>query len=122
MAITLTDSARNAMAAALTALVNGGSIQFQTSGNSAVATLALSATAFGAPSAGVATANTITSDADAVGGTIAKAIFRNSSGTEIFRGTVTVDGGGGDITGPTLVIPAHETVAITSLTITMPAS
>jgi len=100
MALTLTDTVRNAIVNAITALLNSGNVQFQTSGNVAVATIGLGATAFASASAGVATMNSATNDTNAVGGTVAKAIWRNSSNTEMFRCTISVDGGGGDIQGP----------------------
>lgn len=122
MGLTFTDTCRNAIVAAVAALLNGGSLQFQTSGNVAVGTLTLNATAFASPVAGVATANSIADDTNAVGGTIAKFLLKNSSGTEVLRGTVTTTGGGGDITGSTLLIPSGETISITGLTMTQPSS
>lgn len=120
--ITLTETARNTIISALGVLVNAGNIQLKTSGDVVVATLTFSATAFGSAASGVITANAITDDTNAVGGTVAKAIFRNSSNVEMFRGTVTVDSGGGDLEGPSVVIVAAETVSIDSLTLTQPAS
>lgn len=122
MAIVYSDTARNALANALAALFNSGSIQFQTSGDVEVATCAFSATAFGSAASGVVTANAISDDTDAAGGTIAKASFRNSGATEILTCSVTVTGGGGDITGASVVIAAGETVSVDSLTLTQPAS
>lgn len=122
MSLVLSDTARNSMVAALTAHMNSGTVQFQNVSSVEVATMTFGATAFASPSAGVATANSIANDTNADGGTVTKAIFRNSSATEIFRGTVTADGGGGDITGPSAVIGIGETVSLDSLTITQPAS
>ncbi len=120
--MTLATAARNAMLNALTALLNGGDIQFQTSGGNEVATLALAPTAFGAAANGVATAGTITDDSNAAGGTITKAQFRNSSGTSQFEVTVTATGGGGDVELSSVVIGAGDTVSASSCTLTMPAS
>jgi len=120
--VTLTSAARDAMVNALTALLNSGFVRFDTSGDVEVAKCTFGATAFGASAAGVATANAITDDTDANGGTINHALLQNSSSVEILRGTVTTTGGGGDFEGATLVISAAETVSITSLTITQPAS
>jgi len=98
-----------------------GKIIMQTSGGTTVATLTFSNPAFGSASSGVATASTITSDTNAVGGTIAKAEFRQGGGTAIVLCSVTATGGGGDITLSSVVVSAGQTVSITSLTYTAPA-
>lgn len=121
MAVTLETAARNAAANAVTELVNGGSIQFQTSADAAVATLPLSATAFAPAANGTATANAITSDTNAAGGTITKARFRTSGGATVWTVSVTETGGGGDITLSSTTIGAGDTVAVSSYTHTQPA-
>ena len=98
-----------------------GKIVMQTSGGTTVATLTFSNPAFGAASSGVATASAITSDTSAVGGTVAKAEFRQGGGTAIVLCSVTATGGGGDITLSSVVVSAGQTVSITSLTYTAPA-
>jgi hypothetical protein len=126
MAITLTTAARNAACDAIVDLVDvgttdaNGDIVFMTSGSVEVATLALSAPAFGASSVGVATANTVSSDTSATGGTVALFKIQNKDNTEIFRGTVTVSSG--DINLSSLTVGASDTVSMSSLTVTMPAS
>src|SRR5262245_52150517 len=74
-----------------------GKIIMQTSGAVTVATLTFSNPAFGAAASGTATASAITSDTNAVGGTITKAEFRQGGGTAIVLCSVTNTGGGGDI-------------------------
>lgn len=98
-----------------------GHLIFQTSGGSAVATLAFASTAFGAASSGVATAAAIVADTNAAGGTIAKAEWRNAAGTAKVLCSVTATGGGGDITLNSVVVSAGQTVSMTSLTYTAPA-
>ncbi len=126
MAITLTTAARNAACDAIVDLVDvgttdaNGDIVFMTSGSVEVATLALAAPAFGASSVGVATANTVSSDTNATGGTVALFKIQNKDNTEIFRGAVTVSSG--DINLSSLVVGATDTVSMSSLTVTMPAS
>jgi hypothetical protein len=128
MGITLSTPARNAACDAIVDLVDGGTgdangdLVFMTSGDSEVATLALAAPAFGASSTGTATANTIADDASATGGTTALFKIQNKSNSEIFRGTVTATGGGGDIEMSSVVVGATDTVSVSSLTATMPAS
>ena len=98
-----------------------GKIIMQTSGGTTVATLTFSNPAFGAASSGVATAAAITADSSAVGGTVAKAEFRQGGGTAIVLCSVTATGGGGDITLNSVIISAGQTVSISSLTYTAPA-
>lgn len=98
-----------------------GALVFLTSGGATVATLALSNPAFGSAVNGTATANAITSDTNAVGGTIAKAELRNAAGTAKILCSVTLAAGGGDITLSSLVISAGQTVSVTSLTYSAPA-
>ena len=97
-----------------------GKIIMQTSGGTTVATLTFSNPAFGAASSGVATASAITADSSAVGGTVAKAEFRQGGGTAVVLCSVTATGGGGDITLNSVVISAGQQVSITSLTYTAP--
>ena len=95
-------------------------MEFQTSGDLEVATLPFSATAFGAASSGTATAATITSDTNATGGTIAKAVAKDGDDTTII--TFTVSTSGADINLSSLSITGGDTVAVSSLTVTVPAS
>lgn len=97
-----------------------GSLIFQTSGDVAVATLTFSATAFGAASSGTCTANAITSDTSAVGGTVAKFKIQNGSAADAgFAGAVSTSGS--DINLSSLAVGSGDTVSISSLTYTAPA-
>lgn len=121
---TISTAARNAACDAITALLNAGGagkIVFKTSGGTAVATLPFSATSFGASSVGVATANTITSDTNAAGGTTDHAEFQNNAGTAVFT-TVSVGTSGSEINLSSVAIGAGDTVSVSSLTITVPAT
>lgn len=95
----LSDAAANAAASAVTALCNGGSIKVYSgsqpaNANAAVAgtllaSLALSATAFGAPAAGVATANAITPATAAATGTATWfRAFKSDGTTAVYDGSV----------------------------------
>lgn len=125
MAITHTTAIRNALADAVVDAIDGGAgagyLEFQTSGDVEVATLTFGDPAFGAASSGTATANSISSDTDATGGTIAKFRVFDSDDTEIFAGSVTVTSGGGDIELSSLTIGAGDTVSLSSLTYSAPA-
>ena len=98
-----------------------GKIVMQTSGGAAVATLTFANPAFGNAASGVATANAIVSDTNAVGGTIAKAELRQGGATPVILCSVTATGGGGDIQLNSVVISAGQQVSLTSLTYAAPA-
>jgi hypothetical protein len=115
----IVDSIRNSICDVFD-VVNGGSLRFHTTGHVAVATCPLAATAFGAPSSGTITAGTITSDTNTVAGTIDHAHLFTSGGTE--QCTFTVSTTGAEINLSGLVFSNGDTLAVSSLTITMPAS
>lgn len=120
---TLETAARNAAVNAVTALIDNsgpGDIRFETGASAEVATLTFAATAFTGATAGVDTADTIVSDSDAAGGTIDHALLRDGAGATIVTATVGV--GTGDIQMSSLVIGVADTVSISSMTMTMPAS
>lgn len=123
-AVTHSTAVRNVLADAVVDAIDAGAsagtLEFHTSGDVEVATLTFSDPAFGAASSGTATANAITSDTSATGGTIAKFVVKDSDGNTIFAGSVTATGGGGDITLSSVVISAGQTVSLTSLTYTAP--
>ena len=98
-----------------------GTLVFQTAGDIPVATLVFSNPAFGASASGTATANSITADSSAAGGTIAKARLKNQAGTDKIVCSVTATGGGGDIELDTVIVLAGQQVGLTSLTYTAPA-
>ena len=98
---------------------SAGRLVFQTSGGTAVATLALSNPAFGAASSGVATAAAITSDTNAAGGTTTKAELRDRDATAIVLCAVSTSGS--DINLSSTTIGAGDTVSMSSLTYTAPA-
>lgn len=93
-----------------------GTLEFQTSGDVEVATLTFSDPAFGAAVNGVATANAITSDTNATGGTVAKAVLQDSDGVD--KVLCAVGTSGSDINLSTLAVQAADTVACSSLTYT----
>lgn len=121
MAVTHPAAVRSIAADAILATIGAsGKLVFLTAGSVVVATLLFSATAFGAAASGVATANAIASDTNAVGGTIAKAEFQTSAGVAKVLCSVTATGGGGDIQLSSVIISAGQTVSISSLTYTAP--
>lgn len=99
-----------------------GKLVFRTSGTAnapgtAVATLSLSATAFGAAASGIATANAITSDTNAAGNAspVATATLETSGGTVKVHCAVAASGSDINMSNG-LVIANGDTVTCTSLT------
>lgn len=127
MALTHSTAARNAIADAVVDLLDVGSTNpsgrliFKTAGATVLATLPLSATAFGAASSGVATAAAITSDTNAANsGTCTVFDLINRNAVVVVSGTVG-NGSGGDINLSSNVITAGDTVSMSALTYTAPA-
>lgn len=129
MALTLTNAAASAACNAIVDLIDvgggaNGTIEIWTTAlGTLLGTLNMSATAFGAASNGVANAAAITGDvsADATG-TAAIFLVKDKAGTEVFRGTITNTGGGGDMTMPSTSITAGQPIDIDSFTFTVPTS
>lgn len=124
MSVTHAAGVRTAIANLVVDTIDAGSgagtLEMQTSGNVEVATLTFSDPAFGAASGPTATASAITKDSSATGGTIAKAVAKDSDGNAVFTCSVTAGGGGGDIEMNSVVISALQEVSMTSLTYTAP--
>ena len=121
---TITTAARNAACDAIVGLIDGGTgagdLVFRTSGDVEVATCPFSATAFGNSATGTATAASITDDSSATGGTVSKATADDGDATEVIEFTVATSGQDIDISSTT--VAASDTVSVSSLTVTMPAS
>ena len=101
---------------------SAGTLNFYTSnGGTLLATLTFSGTAFGAASSGVATAASITEDANTAAGTVAWFEVHDSSGNTIFEGDVTDDDTGtGSILLSSTTLGTGDTLSVTSLTYTAP--
>lgn len=125
MAVTHSTAARNAAGDAVVALIGAsGNLTFRLAGNIAapgavVATLPLSATAFGAASSGVNTANAITSDTNAAGNAsaVATAALQTSGATLVIHCAVAASGSDINLTNG-LTVAAGDTVSCSSLTYT----
>ena len=125
MALTLTTGLRNALADGVDTAINTGSgtatLVFETAGDVEVATISLQNPAFGAASVGVITlAGVPLEDASATGGTVAQFSIFDRDAAKVLEGTVATSGE--DINLSSLAVGATDTVELTSLTITMPAS
>ena len=125
MAVTHSSAARNAATDAVTALIGAsGNLKFRLAGNvgapgTAVATLPLSATAFGASSSGTATANAITTDSNATGNAspVAAATLETSAGTVVIHCEVAASGSDINMSNG-LTVAAGDQVSCSSLTYT----
>jgi hypothetical protein len=123
MAVTHPTAVRNAIADLVVDRVDAGAgagyMEFQTSGGVEVATCVMSDPAFAAASSGQAVANAINNDASATGGTMAKCVVKDSTGTEVFQFVVGT-GGSGDLNLSNLVIGAGDQVSVSNFTYVAP--
>lgn len=125
MTVTHSTAAKNAATDAVTALIgSSGNLKFRLSGTigspgTVVATLPLSATAFGASSSGTATANAITSDTNATGNAsaVATATLETSGGTVVIHCAVAASASDINMTNG-LTVASGDTVSCSSLTYT----
>ena len=123
MALTHSTAAKDAANNAVTALIStSGNLVFRLAGSigspgAAVATLPLSATAFGSSSGGVSTANAITSDTNATGNAtaVSTATLQTSGGTIVIQCAVAASGSDINMSNG-LTIAAGDTVSCSSLT------
>lgn len=97
-----------------------GVLELQTKDSKVVASLNLSKPAFLPPVEGVAIANPLEPDTNAIGGVIAKAVFKNGKHKELFTCSVTAIDGGGEIELSTVKVPFGLEVQIPHLTYTAP--
>lgn len=114
---------RNAMVGAAAVLMDAGSaagaVVFRTSASAEVAALEGSDPFFGAPASGVVTADTISPDTNAAGGTTDRATLEDSAASVVV--TASVGTSGADIIISSTAVGAGDTVSMSSLTMTMPA-
>ena len=136
MAIRLAAATRNAAADAVVDLIDAGpaagTLKIYTGSQPAtgdtaesgtlLATVTLGDPAFGSASAGVATGADPAAVTGVAAGTAGWFRIEDSTGANVFDGSVTATGGGGDLTLSTTTISVGLSVDITSLTVTMPAS
>ncbi|WP_305968576.1 MULTISPECIES: hypothetical protein [unclassified Mameliella] len=126
MTTTLTTAARNAACNAIADLVDAGTtdangdLVIYTSGDSEVATLALTNPAFGNAASGVCTAAAISDDSSATGGTASYFTLQDRDNTEVIRGDCGTSGA--ELNLSSLSIGATDTVSVSSLTLTVPAT
>lgn len=134
MAIRLSTAARNASASAVGNLVDAdagaGTLKIYSGAQPAngdtdpagtlLATVAFAVTAFGAPANGTIAAVDPAAVTGVAAGTAGCFIVEDASGDNVFNGTVSATGGGGDLELATTTISVGVTVDITSFTYTQP--
>lgn len=120
---TLSDALRNAMCDALVDRLDAGTINFYDSTETTLlATCTFGNPAFNDASSGEATANSISDDTSADNsGTVAVAVIKNSSGSTEFKGTCG-NSSSYDFNFDSTTISSGNTVTVSSMTITVPAS
>jgi hypothetical protein len=121
----ITTTMRDALANAFDDAVNtgGGTATFklETSGDVEVATFDLANPAFGAASTGVITLSGVPiQDTSATGGTVAQASMYSRAGTKLSESVAATSGQ--EVTVSSTTVGAGETVTLTALTVTVPAS
>lgn len=127
MAITHPTAARNALADEIDALVNTGSTDAQgdfviLDDTTDLIEFELSDPAFGAAAGGTITlAGTPKSATAGATGTADKFEVRNKDNTVIYTGTVTGDGGGGDVEIDNTSVASGQSAELTSHSYTAPA-
>jgi len=125
MAITLSTSARDVSVEAISDLVDvggAGTLEIYTdSFGTLIAELTFSDPAFGGASSGVVTANSITQDTSANStGTMGAFQFLNGEGSPLLSGSVSASGG--DINFNTTSVIEGDTIRVSSMTLTVPAT
>ena len=125
MGVTLSTSARDTACDGIVDLIDTegiGKLDFYTDGfGTLLAELTFNATAFGDSNTGTATANAIVAEVSATNTGTAGA-FRIKAGTDVVVMSGTVSASGGDINLNTTSIFMGDSLSISSLTVTVPAS
>ena len=129
MPITLSTNTRNVATDSIVDLIDTGtinptgSINIYTSGlGILLVTLNFSNPAYGNALNGRATGNPVANGVALASGTASIFTVTNRNGAEIFRGTVSGTGGGGDIELSSISIATSQTISISSSTFTMPST
>ncbi len=127
MAITHPTNIRNVIADAVVDAIDSGTtategkLRIYDSGKvTLLAELDCSNPAFGAAASGTSTAAAITDATAGASGTAAEFEFVDRDGNEVFSGSVTATGGGGDLELNSVSIANGATVSITSFTYSAP--
>lgn len=121
---TLDTATRNAIVDCVSGLIDaggGGDLVFETSGDVEVATCPFSADSFPAASSGSATANSITDDSSATGGTIDHVMVVSGTPADVMNCSIDTDSLS-EFQISSLTISAGDTVSVSSMVLSCPAS
>jgi len=126
MALTHVTAIRNSLADLVVDAIDAGTgdtqgdLIVQTAADATLCTINLNAPpAFGAATGGTATANGLPKEGTCTGtGTAAKFRVRNRDNNEVFQGTVTATGGGGDMELSSTALVTNDVVRINTFTYT----
>ena len=125
MSLTHVTAVRNALADYVVDAIDTGTTDatgdliVQNSSDTILCTIALANPAFGAASGGTASANGLPKEGTvASAGTASKFRVRDRDNTEIFQGTVTASGGGGDMELSSTSLAVSDVVRINTFTYT----
>ena len=113
------DDLRNAACSAWCAQLNSGYVVFDDGGVEA-ATVTFNVDAFQDAASGIATANDFTADTSATGGTVDGATIQSSTPSDFADASVGLSGE--DFNFNNLTVGPGDTVDITTMTVTFPAS
>lgn len=123
MALTHVTAIRNSLADLVVDAIDVGTTDatgdliIQTGADATLCTINLSATSFGAASSGTATAASLPKEGTCTGtGTAAKFRVRNRDNSEVFQGSVTATGGGGDMELSSTSLVTNDVVRINTFT------
>lgn len=123
MTLTHTTAIRNSLADLVVDAIDVGTtdatgdIIIQTSADAILCTVTFANPAFGSASSGTATGSSFPREGTATGaGSAAKFRVRNRDNTEIFQGTVTATGGGGDMELSSTTIAVNDVVRLNTFT------
>lgn len=127
---TVVTALRNTMCNAFVDALDAGTaaayVEMRTSGDALLCTVTFSATAFGAAATGVATAADFTPDTSAVASgdaEVCEFLTGDSPPIVLWKGAITESAGGGEIDfASSFTISQGDTIDITSMTATFPAS
>lgn len=123
MTLTHTTAIRNSLADLVVDAIDVGTtdatgdIIIQTSADATLCTVTFANPAFGAASGGTATGSSFPREGTAgAAGTATKFRVRNRDNTEIFQGTVTATGGGGDMELSSTTIAINDVIRLNTFT------
>lgn len=123
MTLTHTTAIRNSLADLVVDAIDVGTtdatgdIIIQTGADATLCTVTFANPAFGSASSGTATGSSFPREGTAAAaGTAAKFRVRNRDNTEIFQGTVTATGGGGDMELSSTTIAINDVIRLNTFT------